>query len=654
MVNTDLSNSPIGNASRPNTPGFQQFQQLKHTQEQVLQQHQQFAKGLQDKQAQVQLRQSDLNIAGRLLKILDPTLPKPARMFLMNELAKNIGIDPKSESFKGVAGMISALDPDSLMALRSMFSQQTQDAEPGKVVDMARGIMSGQVPMDDIIGELQGMSVEGAQGEDQLAGGSGGDAVAKPGPAGAGSVRSFEGQRTIPDDAKMASPQLVKALGLDPRQTFRNGDLIQQGFSIPLDSKDQEKLAREINDTATNLSSTIRESSRIVKLFEGRPEILGPVGSFVRGMQSTVSQAIGIMRLANPGLEVDQDASPYAPNLRSTAKEVGSVLAKAHGYIIKNAEDSARIEAAVLGLAYRMAAAQNIPGNRLTNGILDQQLRQIGQSASPDQFKAVIRDTLDGTIRTFDEGIKRQLGVSGNDLMVRQLTPQDLEEFAMSKDILPQQLIQSMSNDISRRRDAIINPQAAGTPKPSSPTIQEEQQTLGELETQKKQRELEKFEQEGQLARNRDERAAAAEQRAEGREERMTAAQEKSQKLAEDRFTYDKQMTDRRDERAEEAAQRAESREERMIRQNEASMGLQREKFEYDKTKDARDLEQRKSEKLAEAFRAFGHAIANSMSGAGGSVGSSGGGSGQDVGAFRITPMPQRQAPSIPRGGNGS
>lgn len=649
MIDTSLRGSPYGDLSKnAQTPNVDQYSQLQKRQQEVLQQHAQFSQGLQQRQAETQMRQGDLTIAQRLMRALDPTIPKPARQFLMVELAKYLGVDPKSENFKGVAGMIQALDPDSLQMLRTMFSQQVEGSQPGQIIDMARGIMSGQLPMDDIIGELQGMDVQGGAGQDQLAGGSGTDSVAQPGPSGSGSssVRSFEGSRTIPDGAKQASPQLVKALGLDPRQPYRNDDLMQQGYAVPFDAKDQEKLAQEINVQATNVSSTIRESSRIIGLFKNRPEVLGPVGDFVRRFQSTVRQVQGAMTMINPAFQ--DETNPYASTTRAAAKEAASNLARLYGYSTRTAEDAARVEAAVLGLAYRMAGAQNIPGNRLTNGIIEQQLRQIGSSASPEQFEAVLTDTLDGTLRTFDEGVRRQLGVSGNKILAQQLTDQDIVEFAQAGGTLPQEFATALRDEAVARRDG-TKQQA---PMPASPTIQEEQQTLGNLETERKQRELDKFTQESELAKNRDERATRAEERAEEREERMVSQSEKSQNLAEERFAYDKQMTGRRDARAEEAAERAESREERMVKQNEASMGLQREKFEYDKVNDKRNLEQRQAEKLAEAFRAFGHAIANSGGSVSGGGGSSGGGGQQDVGAFRLTPMPQRQAPAIPRGGN--
>lgn len=649
MVDTSLAGSPYGDLSKdPSRPGVEQYSQQQKAQQAVLMQHKQFAQALQQKQADVQMRQGDLTIAQRLMRALDPSIPKPARQFLMVELAKYLGIDPKSENFKGVSGMIQALDPDSLQLLRTMFSRQVEGSQPGQVIDMARGIMSGQVPMDDIIGELQGMDIQGGAGQDTMAGGSGDDKVAQPGPSGSGpgAVRSFEGQRTIPDGAKQASPQLVKALGLDSRQPFRNDDLMQQGYSIPFDAKDQEKLAQEINVQSTNVSSTIRESGRLLGLFRNRPEVLGPVGDFVRRFQSTVRQVQGALTVLNPAFQ-DQ-SNPYDKQVKGAAQEAGKNLARLYGYSKRTAEDAARVEAAVLGLAYRMAGAQNIPGNRLTNGIIEQQLRQIGASSSPEQFEAVLKDTLDGTLRTFDEGVRRQLGVSGNKILAQQLTDQDIVEFAQAGGSLPQEFATALRDEAVARRDGT---KQTG-PQPASPTIQEEQQTLGSLETERKQRELDKFDQERQLAADRDKRAASAEQRAESREERMTAAQERSQTLAEDRFTYDKEMTNRRDARAEEAADRAESREERMVKQNEASMGLQREKFEYDKANDQRNLEQRQAEKLAEAFRAFGQAIANSVPSISGGGGGSGGGGQQDVGAFRLTPMPQRQPPAIPRGGN--
>jgi len=60
-------------------PAFEQYRKLKQAQTLSMQQHQQYAEGLQQKQQMVNMKAGDLSIADRLLKILDPNVNKAAR-----------------------------------------------------------------------------------------------------------------------------------------------------------------------------------------------------------------------------------------------------------------------------------------------------------------------------------------------------------------------------------------------------------------------------------------------------------------------------------------------------------------------------------------------------------------------------------------------
>jgi hypothetical protein len=99
------------------------------------------------------------------------------------------------------------------------------------------------------------------------------------------------------------------------------------------------------------------------------------------------------------------------------------------------------------------------------------------------------------------------------------------------------------------------------------------------------------------------------------------------------------------EERAERNEELRNEREERMTRSQEANQSLAREKFDYEKQQDAAKAAAAQQEKIGAAFRAFGNAIARGFSGA--SAGGGGGrlGSPQNVEAFRITPAPQRTPP---------
>lgn len=636
----------------PQLPTVGKYAMLKRAQEATLAQHKAFAAGLEQKKAETQTRQTDLDVADRVMKVLDSRIPKSARQFLNTQLAQYVGVDPKNESFKGMSSAILGLDPQSSQILRAQFAQGLEGAQPGQIVEMTRGLMTGQVPLNSFLDQVD---FTGATGQEELAGGEGQDQLntttiqkqpkaAQPFQGGPGSVQSFEGQRTVPAAAQQASPMLVGALGFDSRTRLRNNDLFQQGYRIPMDPKDQEKLAESITTRATGLSSTVSEAANMVDLFRGKPETLGPVGDVTRAISAAVQQAQGFFNVVKPGTvvegpdELTQDA----------ARKVGLNILKTHG-IDATAESSARIQSMVLGLAYRMAVANDIPGNRLTNGIIQQNLAQLGQSASPNQFEAVLKDTIASTAREFNEHMRRTVGVDGLPVMARYLSNSDIKRMGAAGTLVPKEMRDAIRTEASNRLTGAGQP----TLTPASPTLEEEERTLGGLETQNKERQIAGREQEMDLAQKRDQRAAAAESRAENREERVAGAQEKSQQLQERQFTYMQEENARDNARADAAAQRSEQREERVAAAQVQSQQLAREQFDYRKMRDREEDERENRKHITNAFLQFGKAIAE-LGGGGAAVGGLSVpnlGAQQDSSAFRITPGPQRQAPQPARGG---
>jgi hypothetical protein len=570
LFNSDLS---IGMPPQ----AIDEYRKLKQVQAKRFQQHQQVAQQLQERQAQLNIRKGDMNVATRLMKVLDSRIPSSSRKVMMNELARSIGVDPKGDRYREVSQMMLGLDPDSMGSMRQTFASQLSNAQPGQIVELTRGVLRGDVEitaMADLLQQTQGEA----------------EATAPPQPfqPGPGSVRSFEGQRTIPAGSEQASPQLVQALGL-PKKSYRNQDLVDQGFTIPLDRKAQRELAESISTRSTGVSRTITEAAAMVSLFEGRPEVLGPAGGIARLFDSTVSQLQGFLNLADGGLN-----SETRQLARDTASSVGRLFETGGA-----AQDAARIESMVLGLAYRMAIARDIPGNRLTNAIIQQHLRQIGSSSSPGQFKAVLSDTVGSVLREFDETMRRQVGVSGFDIVTKQLSDDDIEQMA-NTDILPTEFYQSLLTEGKARNEG-------GRPdvEPSSPTIQEEQETLGKAELERRRTEIETERAKTELA-------------YEGAE------------------------------RAERAETRAIEREERMLRNQEIDNQLQRERFEFQKQQALKAEQRSESDRIAKAFQQFGAAIAGRFRGARVGGGGISMGPGQDVRAFQIAPAPQRIPPRPP------
>lgn len=624
-------------------PKMAEYQALKQKQAAAMQQHQQFSQVLQKRQQDNEARQGDLDIAGRIMKVLDSRIPKSARQFLNTQLATHMGVDPKNEAFKRTNAMLLGLDPQSAQMLKTQFGQSIEGAAPGQISEMTRGLMTGQLPLDQFIGNIDftGETMMGGEGDDQLQQPANTTTKAKtpaqPFAGGAGSVQSFEGQRTVPAASQQASPMLLGALGLDSRMRLRNNDLITNGYRIPLDPKDQEKLAEGITTRSVGLSSTVSEAANMVALFKGKPEVLGPVGGLARGLSGTIQQVQGFMNLVRPGTTIDGPDEMT----RNTARRVGINIMKGHN-IESTADNSARIESMVLGLAYRMAVANDIPGNRLTNGIIQQNLAQLGRSSSPSQFEAVLKDTIEATSREFDEHVRRTVGVDGLPLLARQMTDEDILRVAKSGNVLPADMATALRDEAARRvrRDPVPGI------TPASPTLEEEERTLGGMEVETKQRKIAQTEQEMDLATRRDQRAEAAETRAEGREDRMATAQERAADLQARQLEFQQNEAQVDNARADRAQDRADEREERLVAQGASSQALAREQFEYKKISDRQEADQKQSEAMMSMWIQFGKAIAGiGGSGSGGiSVPSAGGA--QDSSAFRINPTPQRQAPN--------
>lgn len=627
---------------------FAAYENFKKQQQSFMQQQAQVTEDIQNKQAQAQARGVDLDVAGRMYKVFDPNLNPKVRQFLLNETAQYVGADTKGQRYKDVSTMIMGLDPDTMTAMKELFANKLKDASPGQIKDTINGILTGQISMSSFVDEVGQMQMQRQQELQQQRQAP----IVRPFQPGQPSqVQSFEGQRTVPPNAQQVSPQLVGALGLDSTQTYRNSDLIKHGYRIPFDAKDQEKLATDISTQSVGVSSLLNESAKLIQIFEGRPEVLGTVGSASQVVQGTIRQVQGALRM----IGAEDISNPYSDEIQNTLKGVTDDLQK-RGILQGTAEDASRIQAMVLSLAYRMAQAENIPGNRLTNGIIQQHLMQIGHSASPEQFKAVLSDTLASTIRQFDENIRRTLGADGVDIVARSLTDADIAllgsggvgpdgKLTGPVSALPKPMARAILDEAVRRKEGAANP---NTITPASPTIEEEQNTLGQLETQGKQRKMAKDDEEMRLAREREERAGRQEQLANQREERTTRVAEGHLGLATEQALLAQEREERQAKFQEENAKFAREKEERATRVAEGHLELAKKNYDLSVARERRQAEQHQQDKIGAAFAAFGKAIANMYSGA--SVGGGGRslGADQNEAAFRINPAPQRVPPRPP------
>lgn len=611
-----------------NDPRLQRLAQLRAAQKASMEQHQQYGQMLQQKQQQVNMRAGDLDVSDRLLKILDPNVNKAARQFLFNELSKNLGVDPKNAA--EVQKMVTALDPGTLQGLKTVFMQQMEGAEPGQVSQMAKGILTGEVPMNNLINEAtqiarsnaltaqpQDTAQGGAPASSAAAGGAGqptgGGRPLGPQPAGSAppAVMSFEEQRTIPPEAKGVSPQLLKELGLGTSTELRNRDLTSQGYAIPLDDKQQTELAGTLRIRNSNMGQVLKGSTDLMRGMRtmGTSEPFGQVAQQVSGYLSTTRP--GFVNESGPGSNgwegIDMLATQKARALTGGAPD-----------------KEQNVKNTLLNLSYRMAQTGSVPGNKLTNGVIAENLNQM--NSWQDMYTAT-KDSISKSLQEYDQFVRSNTGRSGYEVLIQSAPDkaQFISDAAQSAEVLPDDF-KSVVIDYGER---LKTGQPIGpSVQPASPTMQEERQTLGTLELQKKEGQIAETQQQIGLREKTDARAEASGKReqerldmANSREERMTKAQEGAQQLEREKFDFSKQKA------------------------NE-SQQLEKQKFEWQKQKYEEQKSEQHKERIAKAFQAFGAAIGNSWKGV--SIGGGGGGGGQggqDAGAFRLTPGPQRQAP---------
>lgn len=119
---------------------------LQQRQQKAAEDHQAFTQKMQAKQMELQLRDQDIQTTGVLFKAMDANIPAAARQFLLTGLAQQMGVDPKSEYFKGFSKVISTMESDQLTGLSEGFKGLLPDANPGEVSSLVKSVISGKVP----------------------------------------------------------------------------------------------------------------------------------------------------------------------------------------------------------------------------------------------------------------------------------------------------------------------------------------------------------------------------------------------------------------------------------------------------------------------------------------------------------------------------
>lgn len=580
-------------------------------QEAILAQHKQFAEGLKEQQAEVELRKGDLMLGERMLTMFDPAVPKSARQFLYKELSGAVGVDPKGETSKNVGTMIMGLDPETMENLRRNFAAKLPNAKPGEITQLIKSALTGQADGISLLklasaGPEEGggappeparvpvRSVTEAGGE-QAAPGAARPATAPPGPAAAvgSGRRRLPTVGEIPPRFQEASPQLMQTLGIDPNQRLRNDDLIREGYTIPLDPKEQQKLATEIQEGSAATTGLAVKAARLHALFSGRPETLGIVGSTSQMIDSGIEQLRGGLR----AIGVIDESDPESLK-RIAALQMQRIDGSAEGKGVKRtAEDASRIASGMVDLAYSMATARGIPGNRLTNAIVAQHLGELGRSGSPEQFRATLKDTVERSTEQHSKMVQSKIGKAITPDL-RTMTDDDLLTTYKNREIVPPAIQKAIEEEAKRRKGEPIK----GTVVPkASPSLEEEEGL-----------------QQGDAAR--------AERRAQMKEIR-------------DQQTLE--LAELRELRAGRGEDRAEARAARQEKKDDQA-------YQLALRKEARIEEQQRRERIRVAFAELGKMIAASGARASVSAGSSGGGGDQDAGAFRLAQGSRQRGPPQP------
>lgn len=227
-------------------------------------------------------------------------------------------------------------------------------------------------------------------------------------------------QNTVPARMREVTPELANFLGLDMDQRYRVIDVMKAGWNrIPSDDADQRKLVEAGRNAQNGIVDTITMASQLAALVRGRPEALdvsvwlpylgtigvnpssagSKVGSFLEGLGNTVGIRIrgdneeggAAGWLGRWAQETASRPENQAFAERMAAKFTNWVRETGQG-ISDTAELSARINSLMVPLAFAMASAKGQTGRFLSDRDVEFQLRELGSSNNPQQFIAAITD----------------------------------------------------------------------------------------------------------------------------------------------------------------------------------------------------------------------------------------------------------------------
>jgi len=256
-----------------------------------------------------------------------------------------------------------------------------------------------------------------------------------------------------------------------PSERARLDDFLKEGYALPKDPKEQQKLGTEVAQGNSNTAGLVTKAARLNALFAGKPEVLGIVGMSSQYIDSAIEQARGTFRVLFP----DKTDGVNLDEAKTYARRILQKVEGAEGWtgIKRTAAEAGLVSSAMVDLAYSMATSRGIPGNRLTNAMINQHLDELGRSGSPEQFQQVLASTV---LRSVEQNTRNASAKVGKPVApdLTDITTDDLDTMATNTAILPKAYAEAIAKEAQGRLEGTSGLKSINR---QSPTLEEEDAT---------------------------------------------------------------------------------------------------------------------------------------------------------------------------------
>lgn len=229
---------------------------------------------------------------------------------------------------------------------------------------------------------------------------------------------------------------LTRSLGLDVLP-----DREEVGEPGSFDTKNRQKLEKEIDDAALAVSRAAKLSNEIIQLSQGREEVLGAAGALAGGVEELRATAIGLSKIFNTSFEVDgkqvEDADSFIRSAAAASAEQIEGVVKIfgdEGALQKKAIDRSQIRSATISLAAQVAISNN-PGGKISERDFSVALDEIGKSASPQVFNNTVRRVAQRAVSRLEDQIRIAEARGANVAPARAILESTRQSLAQSRDI---------------------------------------------------------------------------------------------------------------------------------------------------------------------------------------------------------------------------